>query len=408
MKQKATKSFLLWYQELRFFILPIHHPYWWLLPRFSLVLFSLYLSFLVASTKIHPATLVTNIKNCVPLQLDEEGVNYNTWSTLFQLHCRVHLVIDHIIPDDSSKASEPRERLNHVVRTWIYGTICPALLTSIFHPKDRALDAWNRIENKFLNKKASRILHLESQFNELSLAQFSNVKSYCNELKNIATTLDNLGTSIPDNRLALKVLHGLTSEYRTFLSLIQHMDPVLSFDSLWSMLELEEHSNKQDNVSSSHESALVTNPRHSNLENSANSKPRGTPYSGGYRNPRRGGRNSRGNHHSPSSQQFAHCPRGPNHFPSNRPSHYSGTSWQYPPWPLWPSSPWAQPNCPHRTTPWIPQRPHVPKSSSTAGLLGPHPAQNYCTSSNSSMGYLPTDIDQALHTLSLSYPDEHI
>lgn len=61
------------------------------------------------STKIHPATLVTNIKNYIIIQFDEEGVNFNTWSTLFQLHCSAHLVVDHIIPDDTTKASEPRD-----------------------------------------------------------------------------------------------------------------------------------------------------------------------------------------------------------------------------------------------------------------------------------------------------------
>ena len=59
-------------------------------------------------------------------------------------------------------------------------SISPTLLQSIVHPEDCALDAWNQIENNFQNDKTSHILHLESQFKELSL--FSNVKAYCNEL----------------------------------------------------------------------------------------------------------------------------------------------------------------------------------------------------------------------------------
>ena len=115
---------------------------------------------------MHPATLVTNIKTCVPIQLDEDGSNFHTWVTFFQLHCRANLVDSHIIPDDSSKASVTKDsdwqRLDDIVRTWIYGTISPPLLKSIVRPNDSAFDAWTRIESNFQNNKTYRILHLES------------------------------------------------------------------------------------------------------------------------------------------------------------------------------------------------------------------------------------------------------
>ncbi|XP_057535360.1 uncharacterized protein LOC130813539 [Amaranthus tricolor] len=198
-------------------------------------------------TKIHPTTLVTNIKISVSIQLDEEGTNFHTWVTLFKLHCRAHLVDGHILPDDSSKASASKDsewqRLDDIVRTWIYGSISPSLLQSIVGSDDCAFDGWTRLENNFQNNKTSRILHLESQFNEISLLNFPNVKAYCNKLETIATSLTNLGASISDNRLALQVLHGLNSDYKTFWSLVQHMTPIPSFDTLRSMLELEERSN---------------------------------------------------------------------------------------------------------------------------------------------------------------------
>lgn len=140
----------------------------------------------------------------------------------------------YIIPDDSSKASASKDsewqRLDDIVRTWIYGSISPSLLQSIVRHIDCGLDAWTRIENNFQNNKISRILHLESQFNEISLSNFPNVKSYCNELETIATSLDNLGTSISDNCLSLQVLQGLNSDYKTFRSLVHHMNHIPSFD----------------------------------------------------------------------------------------------------------------------------------------------------------------------------------
>ncbi|XP_057543378.1 uncharacterized protein LOC130821607 [Amaranthus tricolor] len=122
---------------------------------------------MASPTKIHPATLVTNIKTSVPIQLDEDGSNFHTWVTLFKL------VDSHILPYDSSKALVSKDsewqRLDDIVRTWIYGSISPSLLQSIVRFDDCAFDAWNRIENNFQNNKTSRILHLKSQFNDISL-----------------------------------------------------------------------------------------------------------------------------------------------------------------------------------------------------------------------------------------------
>ena len=84
------------------------------------------------------------------------------------------------------------------------------------------------------------------------------MKAYCNELQNLSLTLSNLDTTISDNRLALQVLHGLSLDYRTFRYLVQHMNLVPSFDTLRSMLELEDHLNNKD-ISPSHDSALFDN-----------------------------------------------------------------------------------------------------------------------------------------------------
>lgn len=89
------------------------------------------------------------------------------------------------------------------------------------------------------------------------------MKSYCNEPENIITTLTNLCITINDNRLALQVLHGLTSKYRTFLSLVNHLQPTLTFDSFWSMLEVEEHTNNKDK-SPPQDSSLIPNNRPQN------------------------------------------------------------------------------------------------------------------------------------------------
>lgn len=132
------------------------------------------------STKIHLTTLVAHIKTCILIQLDDKGTNYNTWVTLFKLHCRTYLVDSHLLAEDSSKASTPKDdewqRLDDMARTWIYSTISPSLLSNIVRPDDSAFDTWTRVENNFQNNKITRILHLESCVNDLSLSNFPDVK----------------------------------------------------------------------------------------------------------------------------------------------------------------------------------------------------------------------------------------
>ncbi|KAF5791685.1 hypothetical protein HanXRQr2_Chr09g0397581 [Helianthus annuus] len=60
------------------------------------------------------------------------------------------------------------------------------------------------------------------------------------------------------------------------------------------------------------------------------------------------------------------------------------------------SSPWAGPPCP---CPTAPSRPTNMNNSNGNGILGPHPAQAH------HVAYTPTDIEQALYTMSLNQQD---
>ena len=70
----------------------------------------------------------------------------------------------------------------------------------------------------------------------------------------------------------------------------------------------------------------------------------------------------------------------------------------------WHSLSWAQLSHSFPTL----QRPthQRPKSDSGFGIRSPRPKQGFCSDSSSSMGNFPTNIDQAMHSLSLSSPDE--
>ncbi|XP_047306345.1 uncharacterized protein LOC124909741 [Impatiens glandulifera] len=320
----------------------------------------------MAENKVHPATIVSNIKACIPITLDYEGKQYNSWSTLFQLHCRANMVINHIQPltvNPSVAVPAPKEsekaltqRLDDIVRQWIYGTISNDLLNSILDPDDSAVDAWNRLQQFFLNNKSARALQFDAQFTNTKLAHFDGVKSYCAKLKTLADNLRNVGDKVSDNRMALQLLKGLSEEYKSFRTSVRHLNPLPSFDTLRSMLELEEHENAADLSIESHVEAHITQSHLSSQNNADNSH-----YSSRGNNQRNGGNGQKttkgkgssgkgkgasGNQqcNGGASQQQQNPQRGPTA------SHQQKTQagWMYPPpWAYWQQGPWAPPPCPY-------------------------------------------------------------
>ncbi|XP_060190504.1 uncharacterized protein LOC132619691 [Lycium barbarum] len=161
-------------------------------------------------SKMHPATTVTNIKSCIPIVLDYEGSQYNDWATLFKLHCRANLVIDHILPPASPTMPPPAsaaekltakalwEQLDDIVRQWIYGTISNNFLNTIIHQEDTAAEAWNSLVHHFQDNKSARALALDAKFTNTKLVDFLNVKAYCTRLKFLADNLANVGHKVSD------------------------------------------------------------------------------------------------------------------------------------------------------------------------------------------------------------------
>ncbi|KAL2903149.1 Capsule biosynthesis protein CapD proenzyme [Bienertia sinuspersici] len=216
--------------------------------------------------KIHPVTLVTNIKQHIPVVLNYAGIEYYNWSTLFKLHCRAYMVTDHItLVDDKNPILNPSDkalwqRLDDIIHQWIYGTIYNDLLNFILDADDKAIDTWNHFENFFHNNKSARALNLDSQFTNIKFEHFDGVKPYCTRLNTLADSLKNVGDKVSDNRMALQLWKGLSDEYKSFRTSIRHLKPLPSFDELCFMLELEEQSNASDLADEVREEALLTQP----------------------------------------------------------------------------------------------------------------------------------------------------
>ncbi|XP_056692082.1 uncharacterized protein [Spinacia oleracea] len=302
--------------------------------------------------KLHPATTVTNIKTCIPILLDYEGSLYHNWSTLFKLHCRANLVLDHILPPkDTPTASSTITEADKLAAKALWER-----LDDIVH--DTAADAWNRLRQIFQDNKSARALALDAKFTTTRLADFSNVKAYCTRLKVLSDLLANVGQPVSDERMVLRTLRGLTDDFKTFRTTVQHRTPLPTFDKLRSMLDLEEDSHTDDiAVEPGLKNALFVQNNNPDILVNGGQQPNNNANNRGNNN--RGRRNNRGRGGGGNRNNRGGNGGGGNHRGNNQPrpnqqqqQPITAQPWMFPPWAAWGPQPWATPACPHPTTGW--------------------------------------------------------
>ncbi|CAJ2655295.1 unnamed protein product [Trifolium pratense] len=313
----------------------------------------------VSKMEFHPALAVSNIKNHIPIVLEIEKDQYGTWAELFRIHARSTRVLHHIVPSTGKTPPAPTDveheqwtTLDAVVLQWIYSTISTDLLTTILEPNSTAMEAWNRLKDIFEDNKNARAVTLEQEFSNTRMEDFPNVSAY------VAT-------------------------------FIRQKDPLPKFPQARSMLILEEAGMAKMANTGSH-SALHTTQQRPSEETSQRGNRRSGNRSRSRGNQGRGG--GRANRSGPQSGA------------PSAPPPWSSPSWQqqpqyaaWQPW-GWTPPPWALPPCPYPTAQWT--RPTGPPKQQP-GILGQRP-QAYAATTSSQ---IPTDIEAAMHTMSLHTPD---
>ncbi|XP_021991747.1 uncharacterized protein LOC110888532 [Helianthus annuus] len=353
-------------------------------------------------TSLHPALTVTNIKTHVPIVLEKDSTHYSMWSALFQVHCRIYDVHDHLAQRpsaakpsssdseksaDNSKEDTDWSRIDAIVLQWIYATISQSLLHIILKPGQSAYEAWTLVKNEFSDNKTTRAIFLGQEFANLSLDNFQSMSEYCQHAKHLADQLDSVGAPIDDHTLVIKVLTGLTEQYDGISTVLQNKTPLPSFNEVRSRLTFEETKKKRYVTRASQSAATALSATVSNNPSpitadyptfsSDRGRGRGRRCRGRGRNNGSRGRSSYNQHNHPYIV-----------FPSN----WTASQWagllngQAQNW----NNQQAQPPCSY---------PSRPNNNSSQGILGPRPDQAHHT------GYTPTDIEQALYTMSLNPPD---
>ncbi|KAL9230761.1 hypothetical protein vseg_006072 [Gypsophila vaccaria] len=299
------------------------------------------------SAPFHPAYSVSNIKNFVQITLENENVHYASWAELFLNTARAFDVINHIAPPKDTVLTKNSQwnRLDAIVKQWIYSTISIDLLHTILEPGATAQSAWNRLENIFNDNKNSRAVMLEQQFTSIHMDNYHNVSAYCQALKMIADQLSNVGAPVSETRLVLQLVTHLSDGYDGVATIIQQSDPLPPFYKARSMLTLEESRRAKATPTSallaSQSETLAVEP-HSRSSSSTSTGGIQTPthtYKGKggrhNRNNYRGKHNGSGNHHNNNTSY---------NKPNGRTGQQQhGTRPATPTWTWVPYSPWQTP-----------------------------------------------------------------
>ncbi|KAJ9556976.1 hypothetical protein OSB04_011590 [Centaurea solstitialis] len=158
-----------------------------------------------SSTKsLHPAYSVSNIQTKIRT-LDGSKVTYSSWVKLFRFHAIAYKVLDHLddtpAPADTDLSYEAWKELDALVSQWIYSTISDDLLV-----------------------RQAKAAALETHFVNLTLAACNSVDDYCQQLKDLANQLVDVGHPVTEKRLVLQLVRGLSPEFDTTASLINSQD----------------------------------------------------------------------------------------------------------------------------------------------------------------------------------------
>ncbi|KAL9234053.1 hypothetical protein vseg_008969 [Gypsophila vaccaria] len=366
-----------------------------------------------SKTPFHPAYSVSNIKNYVQITLEAENVHYASWAELFLNTARAFDVIDHIAPPKDAVITKDAQwnRLDAIVKQWIYSTISIDLLHTILEPGATAQGAWDRLKDIFNDNKHTRAVMLEQQFANIHMDSYPNVSSYCQALKMVADQLSNVGAPVSDTRLVLQLVTHVSDGFEGIATIIQQQDPLPPFYKARSMLALEENNRRIKSPSPAPDTALVVTPSSASGDsnfrsNTTNSKGGGgSTYKGKGNN---GGRPYKGNYRGKNNNGGISQNAGPQKSRHGQQPQHGTWTWvpfspsqQQPP-----QQGWSTPPCPYPTAYWAP-----PGNSRAPGILGPRPGQAFIaqpTPVGQSQGaFVPTDIAGVMQSLNIQPPDDN-
>ncbi|XP_023763649.1 uncharacterized protein LOC111912148 [Lactuca sativa] len=137
-------------------------------------------------------------------------VTYSSWVKLFKLHAHGYDVLKHIEgstpPVKTDMNYESWSKIDAIVLQWIYRSLSDELMARVLDTDATVRQAWNRIQDIFLNNKSSRAAAPEHRFINLTLASCSSMDEYQQKLKDLAEQLNDVDHIVPESRIILQMV----------------------------------------------------------------------------------------------------------------------------------------------------------------------------------------------------------
>ncbi|GKC35181.1 hypothetical protein Tco_1047565 [Tanacetum coccineum] len=188
-----------------------------------------------------------SILNKVPIKLDLEKHNYNSWSSFSLIHLGSLGLKSHVETDTASINPEWCQ-LDDLIKMWILSSLY------LFH-----------------DNKDVRALNLDNELRSIKIGKMT-VNEYCTQIQSMMDRLKNLGCVVSDKNLVIYTVNGIDSRFATLVEIICHRKTFPSFENVRTMLLLKESSFNDDSGSSTDFASSSSSPTVLLASNPSNNK----------------------------------------------------------------------------------------------------------------------------------------
>ncbi|GKC71276.1 hypothetical protein Tco_1117159 [Tanacetum coccineum] len=171
------------------------------------------------STPIEKPFGITNIKTCIPLVLDLNEMNYDSWSELFILHCMSFGVLNfiHITSMSAKRDANELEKLDSLVKLWIFGATSKSLLQRVLKKSTTFHDVWKQRIYVFHDNKSVRAMQLDNDLRHIELGNLL-IIDYFHRIRHMADLLANIDSPVDEKNLIFYAINGLSENRMGYAS----------------------------------------------------------------------------------------------------------------------------------------------------------------------------------------------
>ncbi|XP_071708741.1 uncharacterized protein [Rutidosis leptorrhynchoides] len=143
-------------------------------------------------------------------------------------------------PQQPTPPDEETRKADAVVLGWIFLTISEPLLERLLNSQPKtASAAWDFLKKIFTYNKRSKVVELTVELRTLNIGDL-NAEQYFRKIDSLSAMLTNLGATIEDDELVTYAINGLNDRFPHTHHIILHSNPFPDYNTVRSMITLEE------------------------------------------------------------------------------------------------------------------------------------------------------------------------